>query len=80
MKAILRSTNNGKTVTSVFILKLNPSGNDTYLRKYTYLLNGGIYVFDLTGGNDKSTDLKSLDNLTGLKAWDNINFGGEFHG
>ena len=78
MKSILRATNNGKTVTSVFILQLNPSGNDTYLRKYTTMLNGGIYVFDLTGGNDKSTELKTLDNLTELKAQDDLLYGGKF--
>ena len=80
MKSIVRATNDLKrnTLSSIFVVKLQDNGNDIYIRKYTIMLDKDIYCFDLTGGNDKHTDLKSLENIMELKAWDNQFYGDDF--
>lgn len=82
MKTIIRATNDIKknTLSSIFVVKLQNNGNDIYLRKYTRTMDNEIYCFDLAGGNDKHTDLKSLENIIELKAWDNMIYGDVFHG
>ena len=78
MKATLKATNDGKTLSSVFILELQKNGNDIYIRKYTIMVDKRIVCFDLNGGNDKMTELKSLENIIELKAYDNTFYGGNF--
>ena len=77
-KGLIKSTNNGKTITSVFILKLQNNGNDQYIRKYTKLMDNGIYCFDLTGGNDKETTITDITDIEKIKQFDNRVYGGFF--
>ena len=78
MKSTLKATNDGKTLSSVYIIELQKNGNDIYIRKYTIMTDKSIVCFDLNGNNDKKTELKSLENIVELKAYDNQFYGGEF--
>ena len=80
MKSIIRATNDLKknTLSSIFVVKLQNNGNDIYIRKYTRMIDNRIVCVDLIGNDDKMTDLKSLENTTELKAWDNMIYGDVF--
>ena len=80
MKSIIRATNVIKknTLSSIFVVKLQNNGNDIYMRKYIRMMDNRILCVDLNGNDDKMTDLKSLENITELKAWDNMIYGDVF--
>ena len=80
MKSIIRATNDIKknTLSSIFVVKLQNNGNDIYIRKYTRMIDNRIVCIDLIGNDDKMTELKSLENITELKAWDNMIYGDVF--
>jgi len=80
MKSIIRATNVIKknTLSSIFVVKLQNNGNDIYIRKYTRMIDNRIVCIDLIGNDDKMTELKSLENITELKAWDNMICGDVF--
>ena len=80
MKSIIRATNDIKenTLSSIFVVKLQNNGNDIYIRKYTRMIDNRIVCIDLIGNDDKMTELKSLENTTELKVWDNMIYGDVF--
>ena len=80
MKSIIRATNVIKknTLSSIFVVKLQNNGNDIYIRKYIRMIDNRILCVDLIGNDDKMTELKSLENTTELKVWDNMIYGDVF--
>ena len=80
MKSVIRATNDLKKniLSSIFIVKLQNNGNDIYIRKYTRMIDNRIVCIDLIGNDDKMTELKSLENTTELKVWDNMIYGDVF--
>ena len=80
MKSVIRATNDLKKniLSSIFVVKLQNNGNDIYIRKYTRMIDNRIVCIDLIANDDKMTDLKSLENITELKVWDNMIYGDVF--
>lgn len=70
MYATLKATNNGKTVTSVYIIKLMDNGDDQYFRRYQIMSDNRVYVVDLNTGEITKTDIPDINDIEKIKERD----------
>lgn len=78
MYATLRATNNGKTVTSVYIIKLKDNGNDQYFRRYQIMNDNQVYLVDLNNQEILKTDIPDLTDIGRIKEYDTKMYRSDF--